>query len=172
MSKPTVRQPTKGARHVVGSSGAEADGGEGGEEQEGAEAGVPLPSEGDVEGGEPEAPEMPELLTPTREELEKAFPNPPKAPYPTLPDPRGFTAEQLAAGGSLPVSYGGQVRALHAASPFSFLAYFRRCFAFANTVKSFIGRNAELRVACVPWPGGGKVLVSCELAFGKGRCCS
>lgn len=108
--QPTVREPTRGARHVVGSSGDGAEvGEEGSEEQKGAAGGIAPPSEG---GEQPEAPEMPELLNPTREELERAFPNAPKAPYPTLPDPRGFTAEQLAAGGSLPVSYGGQVRVL------------------------------------------------------------
>lgn len=92
---------------MVSNSGDGAEAGEeGSEEQEGTAGEVPPPSE---ESEKPEAPEMPELLNPTREELERAFPNPPTAPYPTLPDARGFTAEQLAAGGSLPVSYGGQV---------------------------------------------------------------
>lgn len=65
------------------------------------------------EGGEEEAErKLPELLNPTREELQRAFPNAPKAPYPTLPDVRKLTPEQLAAGDNIPVSYGGTVRYL------------------------------------------------------------
>lgn len=53
--------------------------------------------------------ELPDWVTPTREELEARFPNPPKAPYPVLPDPRDMTPEQLAAAANQDVSYGGQV---------------------------------------------------------------
>lgn len=64
---------------------------------------------GDGEEQAKEERKMPEFLNPTREELERAFPNMPKAPYPILPDMRTLTAEQIAQGDDMPVSYGGQV---------------------------------------------------------------
>lgn len=95
---------------VDGTAEAAAEGGE--EEGAGAEVGA---GEATTDEPEPEVedePVIPELLTPTREELEAAFPNPPRAPTPILPDPRTMTQEQLEAVASQDVSYGGQVRAV------------------------------------------------------------
>eukprot|EP00903_Cladosiphon_okamuranus_P008334 g8017.t1 len=51
-----------------------------------------------------------ELLTPTREELEAAFPNPPRAPTPILPGLMKMSPEQLEAAASQDVPYEGQPR--------------------------------------------------------------
>lgn len=86
-----------------GSSG-QSQGEESGEEKEGA-GGV------DQSEAPPQPQKLPALLKPSREELARDFPNPPKAPYQTLPDPRTYTTEQLLAG-EMDVSYGGQVLSL------------------------------------------------------------
>lgn len=92
-------------------AGAGSAGGAGEEEGEPAPPAAAAATE-EIEDDEPAAEaerEMPEWVTPTREELEARFPNPPKAPYPVLPDPRDMTPEQLAAAANQDVSYGGQV---------------------------------------------------------------
>lgn len=99
-----------------GSTGEAAEGGQAEEREEnesGAEVGSGEATAEAAAENEPAAkdePEMPELLVPTREELEAAFPNPPRAPTPILPDPRKMSPEQLEAAASQDVSYGGQVR--------------------------------------------------------------
>lgn len=92
---------------VEGATGAAEESGQEGEDNEaGGEVG---PGEATPEAAAEDEPEIPELLTPTREELEAAFPNPPRAPTPILPDLRKMSPEQLEAAASQDVSYGGQV---------------------------------------------------------------
>lgn len=85
----------------VGSGGSDAEEGEGEEAAEG----------GDGEGELDARPmrEVPDWVTPTREELELRFPDVPEAPYPVLPDPRKMTKKQLKKAANQGISYGGQV---------------------------------------------------------------
>lgn len=89
--------------------GGEAEGGAGSEGTEEAEAAAKGGDEGDGEVDEKPVTELPDWVTPTREELEVRFPNVPSAPYPVLPDPRDMTKKQLAKAANQGISYGGQV---------------------------------------------------------------
>ncbi|CAB1104691.1 unnamed protein product [Ectocarpus sp. CCAP 1310/34] len=108
MSPLAVREtrPHGGVCRMTAEAEEEAGGGEG----EG-EAEVVVPEAAADPSAENEdsssTPEMPELLTPTREELESAFPDIPQAPYPTLPDPREMTSKQIEAAALQDVNYGG-----------------------------------------------------------------
>lgn len=90
---------------------AEEEAGGGGGEGE-AEVVVPEAAAEPPADEDSSTPEMPELLNPTREELEAAFPDIPQAPYPTLPDPREMTSKQIEAVALQDVNYGGLVRSL------------------------------------------------------------
>lgn len=128
-----------------------ADGGGDADEQNSDDDGSSGQSQGEARGEEkegaggvdqaqapPQSQKLPELLKPSREELARDFPNPPKAPYQTLPDPRTYTPEQLLAG-EMDVSYGGQVLSVlsYCAGPYSGTPYTINCENYVSGVFLF-----------------------------------